>query len=372
MNKLGLIINPVAGIGGRVGLKGSDGVETLMKARELGATEIAQGRAVEALKRLASLKDQIELITYPGEMGEDAAKKVGFNPRIIGKIKKGETTSKDTKTAASEMVFLGIDLILFVGGDGTARDICEAIDGSIPVLGIPSGVKIHSGVYAVSPAAAGELASKYLRGDITSVQQSEVMDIDEEAFRENRLSARLYGYLRVPQEEAYMQGSKEASSIQEEENLKAIAADLVEDMRPDVFYILGPGSTISSVAKHIGIEKTLLGVDVVQNKKIIALDTNEDQLLMLIKGGKAKIIVTVIGGQGFVFGRGNQQISPMVIRTVGKDNIIIAATPAKLATLHGKPLLVDTGDSYLDEELTGYTRIVTDYGRRVVYRIKAS
>jgi predicted polyphosphate/ATP-dependent NAD kinase len=372
MKKLGLIINPVAGIGGRVGLKGSDGVETLIKARELGATEIAQGRTVEALKHLASLKDQIELITYPGEMGSEAAEKVGFKIKVIGKIASGRTSSNDTKAAASEMVHLGVDLILFVGGDGTARDIYEAIDSSVPVLGIPSGVKIHSGVYAVSPAAGGELAAKYLREEVNSVQQAEVMDIDEEAFRENRLSARLYGYLRVPREEAYMQGSKEASPINEEENLKAIAADLVDDMEPDIFYILGPGSTISCVAEHIGIEKTLLGVDVVKDMKIIALDTNETQLLKLIKGRKAKIIVTVIGGQGFVFGRGNQQISSTVIHAVGKENIIVVATPAKLAMLHGRPLLIDTGDSKLDEELTGYTRIITDYGRRVVYRIKAS
>jgi len=169
------------------------------------------------------------------------------------------------------------------------------------------------------------------------------MDIDEEAFRENRLSARLYGYLRVPREESYMQGSKEASPVQEDENLKAIAADLSDEMDPETLYVLGPGSTISSVAEHLGLTKTLLGVDVVQGGKIVASDLNEDQLLKIVTGRKAKIIVTVIGGQGFVFGRGNQQISPRVIQAVGRENIVIAATPAKLATLHGKPLLVDTG-----------------------------
>jgi predicted polyphosphate/ATP-dependent NAD kinase len=369
--RLGFIVNPVAGMGGRVGLKGSDGAEILRRAKKLGATEISPTRAVEALRHLVSLRDEIELLTYPGEMGENEARLVGFVPKVIGKIKPGETTSADTVAAASEMTRLGVDLILFAGGDGTARDIFEAIDEKVPALGIPTGVKIHSGVYAVSPAAAGELAAKYLRGEVISVQQSEVMDIDEEAFRENRLSARLYGYLRVPQEEAYLQGSKEASPVEEDENLKAIAADLADEMDPDTLYLLGPGSTIRSVAEHIGLRKTLLGVDVVQGKKIIASDVNEDQLLRLVAGKRAKIIVTVIGGQGFVFGRGNQQISPEVIRAVGKENIVIAATPSKLARLHGKPLLVDTGDTKLDEELSGYTRVVTDYGRRVVYRIKA-
>ncbi len=370
MKHLGLIVNPIAGIGGRVGLKGSDGLETLKKAKELGARETSPGRATEALKKLIPLKDQIELITYPKEMGEDEARSIGFKPHIIGTIKTLETTSADTKAAASEMARLDVDLILFAGGDGTARDIFEAIDGKVPALGIPTGVKIHSGVFAVSPAAAGELAAKYLRGEVSSIGDSEVMDIDEEAFRENRLSARLYGYLRVPREEAYMQGSKEASPIQEEENLKAIASDIVDDMDDETLYILGPGSTIGSIAEHLSLKKTLLGVDVVQGKRIIARDVNEDQLLTLITGKKAKIIVTVIGGQGFIFGRGNQQISPAVIRAVGKENIIVVATPAKLATLHGRHLLVDTGDPKLDEELSGYTRVVTDYGRRVVYRVK--
>jgi predicted polyphosphate/ATP-dependent NAD kinase len=371
LKRLGLIVNPVAGMGGRVGLKGSDGVDTLRRARELGATETSPARATETLKWLIVMKKQIELFTYPGEMGEDEARSVGFEPKVLGKIKAGETTSADTKAAASEIAGLSVDLLLFAGGDGTARDICEAIDGKVPALGIPSGVKIHSGVYAISPAAAGALAVKYLSGEVSSVQESEVMDIDEEAFRGNRLSARLYGYLRVPREDAYVQGSKEASPVQEEENLKAIAADLADEMTADTLYVLGPGSTVSSVAEHLGLEKTLLGVDVVQGGRMVATDVNEDQLLEIINGKKVKIVVTVIGGQGFVFGRGNQQISPRVIRTVGKENIIIAATPAKLATIHGKPLLVDTGDPALDAELTGYTRVITDYGRRVVYRIKA-
>ena len=251
-----------------------------------------------------------EIVTYPGEMGEDEARAAGFAPRVIGKIKAGETTSADTKAAASEMAALGVDLLLFAGGDGTARDICEAVDGRVVALGIPTGVKIHSGVYAVSPAAAGDLAAKYLAREVTSVQQAEVMDIDEDAFRDNRLSARLYGYLRVPREEAYMQGSKEASPVDEGENLRAIAADLADEMDPETLYVLGPGSTISSVAEHLGLEKTLLGVDVVKGRRIVASDVNEEQLLKLVSGKKAKIIVTAIGGQGFVFGTGQPADKP--------------------------------------------------------------
>ena len=370
MKRLGLIVNPIAGIGGRVGLKGSDGTLILEKARALGGEEVSPKRTVEALKQLLLFNKKIEIITYPSEMGEYEAIEAGFNPSVIGKISPGNTTASDTRAAALDMLNLGVDLIIFSGGDGTARDIYEAIDGRIPVIGIPSGVKIHSGVFAITPSAAGSLAAKFLSGELASVHESEVMDIDEDAFRENRLSAKLFGYLKVPHEEALMQTSKEATSTSEEENLKAIAADIIDEMDPDTFYIIGPGSTTRAIAEQIGVQKTLLGVDVVQNCKIILKDANEYQLLQLIEEKKAKIIVTIIGGQGFVFGRGNQQISPSVIKAVGKENILIVATPVKLASLHGRPLLVDTGDPNLDEQLSGYMRIITDYGRRVVYRVK--
>jgi predicted polyphosphate/ATP-dependent NAD kinase len=268
------------------------------------------------------------------------------------------------------MVNLGVDLIIFSGGDGTARDLYEAINGRIPVIGIPSGVKIHSSVFAISPSAAGDIAVKFIDGEITSIHDSEVLDIDENAFRENRLSAKLYGFLRVPHEEALLQTSKEVTPTSEEENLKAIAADIIDEMETDTLYILGPGSTTRTIAEHIGVQKTLLGVDVIQNRKLILGDANENQLLEILDEKKAKIIVTIIGGQGFVFGRGNQQISPRVIRVVGIKNILVVATPVKIASLHGRPLLVDTGDQELDAQLSGYIRVITDYGRRIVYRIK--
>jgi predicted polyphosphate/ATP-dependent NAD kinase len=371
VKKLGLIVNPVAGIGGRVGLKGSDGREIQERAVELGAVKNAPGRAVDALRRLIPLRDEIELVTYPGEMGEDEARECGFEPRVIGEISPGETTAEDTKTAAGEMLEYGVDLILFAGGDGTARDVYEAVDGEVPVLGIPAGVKIHSAVYAINPKSAGELAALYLRGGPVTVRGSEVMDIDEDAFREDRVSARLYGYLKVPYERALVQGSKEGSSYQEDFVLEAIARDIVDDMDEDTAYIIGPGSTTRPIAETLGLRKTLLGVDVVQGGRLLASDANESTLLELIDGRKAKIVVTVIGGQGFIFGRGNQQISPEVIRRVGRENVLVVATPDKMASLKGRPLLVDTGDPGLDGELSGYVRVITGYRRRVVYRVNS-
>ena len=371
MKRLGLIVNPVAGMGGRVGLKGSDGEAIIKRAVELGAVKLSPGRAVDALRRIARIREQVEVITYPGEMGEDEVREAGFQPTVIGSIAHNSTTREDTVEAARTMAEMGVDLIMFAGGDGTARDLVEAVDGEVPVLGIPAGVKIHSGVFAINPADAGELAALYLEGGPVKLRELEVMDIDEEAFRDDRLSARLYGYLKVPYEEAMIQNTKSGSATTDEFSLEGIAADIVEEMERDVLYVLGPGTTVRQIAERLGLSKTLLGVDVVLNGELIAADANEEKLLELIDGKEARIIVTVIGGQGFVLGRGNQQISPQVIRSVGVENITIIATPGKLAALQGRPLLVDTGDPEVDEMLSGYAKVVTEYGRRVVYRVKA-
>lgn len=369
--KLGFIVNPIAGIGGRVGLKGSDGQEIIKRARELGAVPTSPVRAVEALKRITPIKDSIELITYPYDMGEDEARECGFNPRVIGSITKGRTTSVDTKNAARDMLKLRVDLILFAGGDGTARDIFDAVGEKVPVLGIPAGVKIHSGVFAINPRSAGDLAVAHLQEKPTVIREAEVMDIDEQAFRENRVSAKLYGYLRIPYETTLVQSPKAGSIPGEESSMEAIAYDITENMQDDYIYIIGPGTTTRPIMEKLGLKKTLLGVDVVHKGRLVASDVSETQLLKLIEGKKAKIIVTVIGGQGFIFGRGSQQISPEVIRKVGKENITIVATPNKLASLKGMPLLVDTGDEEVDKMLSGYAKVITGYGRRVVYKIRS-
>jgi len=367
--RLGLIVNPVAGLGGRVGLKGSDGAEIQRKALELGAIPQAHNRALQALEVLNSIRDWLEVITYPGEMGEDAAREGGFEPRVIGTIKPGETTPEDTKKAALEMQRLNVDLLLFAGGDGTARDICNAVVQSLPVLGIPAGVKIHSAVFGTSPRSAGDLAASYLAGKVSRLRESEVMDIDEEAFRQGILSARLYGYLRIPFRRRLVQSVKAASSAGEETSQRAIAAEVGDGMEGGYLYIIGPGTTTRAIASHMGLTKTLLGVDVVKEGELVAIDASESQLLELLQGAKAKIVVTPIGGQGYIFGRGNQQISPEVIRRVGKDNIIVVSTAEKVNSLGGRPLRVDTGDRLLDEMLSGYIRVVVGYNEHTVYKV---
>ena len=265
----------------------------------------------------------------------------------------------------------GVDLILFAGGDGTARDIFDEVGGSIPVLGIPAGVKMHSGVFAVSPEAAGELLLQLVRGGLVGLVPREVRDIDEDAFRHDQVRSRFYGELMVPGEGRYLQHTKVGGRESAELVADDIAEWLVERMEAGRTYLVGPGSTTAAIMAKLGLPGTLLGVDVVRDGELLAADADEARLLELLDAarGGASIVVTVIGGQGHIFGRGNQQFSPGVIRRVGLENIIVVAAKSKIAALEGRPLLVDTNDPALDSELCGWRTIVTGFDDRILYRI---
>jgi len=373
--RLGLIINPIAGIGGRVGLKGSDGITIQKQAFALGALPQARERSIQSLKQLVPIKEEFELITYPGEMGAEAARACGFEPNVIGSIKPGKTTAQDTIDAAQELVQSGVDLILFAGGDGTARDIYNAIGDQVPVLGIPAGVKIHSAVFGTNPRTTGELAGLFISGKAPRLREAEVMDIDEQAVRAGFVSAQLYGYLKIPYRRILVQSTKAGSSPGDGETLHAIASDVLENMGDDCLYVIGPGTTTRAIVTEMGLAKTLLGVDVVCNGQMIAADSGESQILDLIKDRKVNIIITPIGGQGYLFGRGNQQISPQVIKHLGseekqiKKNLIVVSAPSKINSLNGRPFLVDSGDREVDKMLDGYVQVVTGYHERIMYRV---
>jgi predicted polyphosphate/ATP-dependent NAD kinase len=369
--KMGLIINPIAGMGGKVGLKGTDGTEILEKAIRIGAKPEAPGRALQALARLADLRDELRVLTYPGEMGESALTTAGLEHTVIGSITPGNTTAEDTERATREISAAGAELLLFVGGDGTARDIYSTIGDQLPVIGIPAGVKMHSAVFGTTPGNAGQLALLFLKGKTVGTREAEVMDIDEDAFRNQRLSARLYGYLQVPFERKLVQSVKAGGAGQEDTAVRAIALDVISNMESDCTYIIGPGTTTREIMRVLGLPNTLLGVDVVRNKSLVASDVNEGVLLEIIEGKPARIVVTIIGGQGYLFGRGNQQISDRVIEQVGKDNIMVVATKSKLFALNGEPMRVDTGNERIDEMLSGYAKVTTGVKEKLVYKVSS-
>ena len=357
---IGFIVNPVAGMGGAVGLKGTDGKAILTQAIALGAKPIASQRAETFLTELSPAKQHLKLIVGAGKMGQKQAEKCGFSCKVVGEGKK-ETTSEDTRSIARGIVEVGVDLLVFCGGDGTTRDMLKAVDLKVPVLGVPTGVKMHSATFAVSPKAAARVAIRFLWSELP-LREAEVVDVDEQAFRQGHLSAELHGYMLSPYEPHLIQGNKMESPTTESEveNQAAIAIYIIEDMKPDVIYIVGPGTTTRTISDLLDQKKTLLGVDLFQNKKIIAKDVGEKQILQALYGKAARIIVTPIGGQGFVFGRGNQQISAKVIRQVGLENIVVVATKGKLDRFES--LRVDTGEVELDEQfkMSGI-KVVSDY-----------
>jgi predicted polyphosphate/ATP-dependent NAD kinase len=357
---IGFIVNPVAGMGGIVGLKGTDGKAILSQAIALGAKPVSTERAITFLTQLNPAKRNLKLIVGAGNMGQEQAEKCGFNCKIVGKKKK-ETSAEDTQNVAKSIIDFDVDLLVFCGGDGTARDILKVVELKLPVLGVPTGVKMHSAIFAVSPQAAARVAITYLWGGLP-LREAEVMDVDEQEFRQGHLSAELYGYLLSPYEPHLIQGNKMASpmTVSEVENQAAIAIYIIEEMKPNFIYIVGPGTTTRTIGDLLDQKKTLLGVDLFRNKKIIAKDVNEKQILQAISGQVTKIIVTPIGGQGFIFGRGNQQISSNVISQIGLNNVIVIATRGKLDRMES--LRVDTGDPELDDMFRAHKlRVVTDY-----------
>ena len=354
---VGLIVNPVAGMGGSVGLKGTDG-ELHKRALELGAEPVAPGRTETFLDQIEH-GDEIALLVAPGPMGAEHVRGRGVSWTVVGEIG-AESSAADTKRIAIEMVDRGAELLIFVGGDGTARDICDAVDAEVPVVAVPAGVKVYSAVFAVSPTAAAQLVDVFVRDG--GVTHEEVLDIDEDAYRHDRLESQHYGMLLVPEERRFLQHGKvgSGSTPSVEESKREIAAFVVEAMDPETLYLLGPGTTVRSVAEKMELSKTLLGVDAVLNGSSVGEDLNEKEILELLERHPQRaIIVTPLGGNGFIFGRGNKQFTPEVIQVVGRDGIRVIATRHKLRSLDC--LRVDTGDREVDTTLSGWVSVIVGY-----------
>ena len=365
MKKIGLIVNPIAGMGGSVGLKGTD-EDIYKKALKLGAKPVTPKKTKDLLS-YATHKKQVEMLVAPGKMGEEYIKNFDIAFNVIGQISK-ETSSEDTKRIAREMVDEGIKLLIFVGGVGTARDVYDAIGLKIPVVAVPSGVKIFSPVFAVSTRAAAEILDAFIEG--TDLIEKEVLDIDENAFRDNRLASRLYGYLMVPNSMQLLQRAKDASSMDKSsiDNKVEIAKEIVKNMDKETLYLLGPGTTLKAISDEMKLPKTLLGVDAVYNSELIGKDLNEESILKLLKKyTKIKLVVTPIGGNGFIFGRGSKQFTSEIIKRIGRENIMIVGTYNKVSKLDC--LRVDTGDFKVDKLLSGYMKVVVGKKEEMVMEV---
>lgn len=364
--KVGLIVNPLAGVGGAVGLKGSDGAQTVAEAWRRGARPQAAQRAVEALQMLGG--EPISWLTAAGSLGGDSAERAGLRWQALMSSPL-RTSATDTRQLAARLLTAGIDLLVFAGGDGTARDIADVVGAQLPVLGIPAGCKMHSAVYAVNPQAAGRLLARLAQGGPIDLLDAVVRDIDEQAYRAGRLSTRDYGILRVPSDQALMQAAKQGGIQSESLALTELAAWAAEWLSDDRYWLIGAGSTVAEVMRQRQLENTLLGVDIVHQGRVIARDVGAAQLEALPPQAELSALIGVIGGQGHILGRGSQQFSAPLIRRLGREHLHLLATRSKLAALDGRPLLVDSGDAQLDQALVGLWPVTCGYQETVLVRV---
>lgn len=368
LKKIGFIVNPIAGMGGKVGLKGTDNL--LQKALEIGAEPEAHIKASLAIKEILNLKENFIIYTGNGKLGANILSEtdIPYNEIKLDIY----NDCRDTKHLCNLFLKENIDLILFAGGDGTARDILDSTEGKIPVIGIPAGVKIHSGIFANRPREAGVILNRYIKGELRGFEKLEVMDIDENLYREGIVASKLYGYLNVPYDTKLLQGKKSRSLPSESSDQQSIAWEIIDNMEKDILYIVGPGSTTEWILNTLNIKGTLIGFDAIYNKKCIGIDLNEKDILKLIEKFKkehVRIILTPIGGQGIILGRGNQQISSKVLALISKDNIIVAASKHKLMNLRGKPFIMDIIEEDIVRHFRGYLKVVTGYREYAVYKV---
>ncbi len=367
MEKVGFLVNPIAGMGGKVGLKGTDGV--VEEAKKRGAQQVSNKRALdflnEVVERDRKATKQLRWLVPSGNMGESILNglSVDLHSKIIYETS-DETNALDTQNACRKMLEEGAELIVFVGGDGTARDVWKAVDKSMPILGVPSGVKMHSGVFGTDPKNAGVTFVRFIQGEMEAVE-AEIMDLDEERYRQGDWNIKLFGHALVPNEPHYIQTSKMHASSVSDDEMKEELADFLEEKVNDskgTLFLMGSGSTIGELKNRLMDEPTLLGIDAYKNGSVVGKDLNEEELLELLKDQHEVILyLSPIGAQGFILGRGNLQISPEVVRKIGVDNIVVVATPGKLKRT---PFLrVDTGDGELNQAFRdkGYVKVLTKY-----------
>jgi predicted polyphosphate/ATP-dependent NAD kinase len=371
--KIGFIVNPIAGMGGKVGLKGTDDVYE--KALKLGAKKLSPIKAKSMLEYYFSnysKKDKIKWLTCSKEMGETELKKIGIrNIEIIYNIRKEKTDFNDTIEASKKMILNKVDLILFCGGDGTARDIYKIIGNKIPILGIPSGVKMHSGVFGINTEATAKMLHEFVNQRLV-IGDVEILDVDEKLYRQGKWKIKFFGTAKGIVEPTYVQVGKAVyESISDDEIKNELSEHIEDEMRKyhDSLFLFGPGGTINYILNAFGYKNSILGIDAIFNKKLVGKDLNEEKILNLIKRyKKVKLVLSPIGAQGFILGRGNLQLSPKIIKKIGIKNIIVISTPSKLIST---PLIrIDTGEKNLDNYFRKEEFILVVIGYRLSRVVK--
>ncbi|MEL0189560.1 MAG: ATP-NAD kinase family protein [Candidatus Thalassarchaeaceae archaeon] len=371
MVRIGLLANPDAGLGGRLGLKGSDGQAELARSR--GAEDRSGPRLKSMLEYFSKIHrgEQVDLewVTSRGRMGTDWIPSQMEGAVIVeAHQSKGTTSASDTEDAVAAMVGSEIDLLVYSGGDGTTRDIVASLSklesSETPVIGVPSGVKMHSGCFASSPKGAAEVLSSWINGDLL-VSSTEVLDLDEDLYREGKWVVRLYAEAFSPNSPRWMQGSKELVQTESEDDIVVGLSEHIREslVSEDQLIIWGSGGTLRAIGENNGFELTTLGIDATMGSEQVGTDLDESGILSILRShdGPTTLLLSPMGGQGFLIGRGNLQLSPAVLESIGIDNILGVLTPAKLLTV--RKLRIETGDEGLDERFASmrYMKVLQGY-----------
>lgn len=368
--RCGLIVNPVAGLGGEAALKGSDGESVQETALARGARPRSAARALRALESIrAQLGNDVHWVTGAGPLGEDVARAAGFEPRVVYSAGTDATSAADTRALALAMKEAGVDLILFAGGDGTARDVCMAVGTDVLVLGNPAGVKMHSGVFAVTPEDVGNVVRLVAHGDAL-IAEAEIVDLDEDLRRKGLLSSTLYGVVKSPRSPRGVQRGKRSSSVTGAAELHGIAAELADRLDPDGISLFGPGTTVRRVGAALGYELSLLGVDAVQSDRVTGYDLDAAHLNELVRGKRVQVVVSPVGGQGIVLGRGNQQLDSRILDQLEPEDLIVVSTLEKLGPLAGGTLLIDAPTPELNRKFSGVKKVIVGHKQEAVFRIR--
>jgi predicted polyphosphate/ATP-dependent NAD kinase len=373
--RIGFLINPWAGIGGTVALKGSDGAHIRSTALARGAQPRAQIKAQTMVQAFLSARlgdVSIDWYSAAGSMGADVLAELKVpNVSVMPIAPPAQTEAADSHAALAWMLNQALDVLVFAGGDGTARDVFSVLGDKVPVIGIPAGVKIHSAVFAVTAHAAGEVLAGLVDGRITEVRREEVRDIDEAAFRNNQVRSTHFGDMLIPVAGEFMQQVKVGGIESDELVLSDIADWLESQLDPERLYLVGSGKTTATLMDHLNIANSLLGIDAIKAGQLIQGDCTEADLLALLADQDATAIVSIIGGQGHILGRGNPQFSPAVLACLGKENLWVIGSKGKLRSLAGRPLLIDTSDPGLDRQWAGLVTVITGFDDRVIYPLVA-
>jgi len=363
--KIGLIVNPISGLGGPLGLKGSDSDNIWDHVSDVYNLPSLQ-RTYDTLNNIDSkIVDKIIFYTGNELLGEYLLKQFDFKYKIVYTSKIQRTSRNDTYELLKAFKTQNVNLIVFAGGDGTSSDLIKIIDTDIPVVGIPVGVKMYSSIFPLSPIYSSKIISEFCSYHELKFILREVSDLDDRNIHKGITTTKFIGYLNTPLnlDDNYLQESKGSSISDEGNEIDNLIEDFIDRYTSMDTYIFGPGSTTNTILKSIDIEGTLLGFDIIKNKKLVYKDCSENDIYNYLntnQGKDSKLVLTVIGNQGFLFGRGNQQISPRILNKIDKNNLLIYSTKTKLDSLNNE-ILIDTGDLITDKKFSGYVNIITGY-----------